>query len=176
MKKHIYIKPRRTGKTGRAIELVSHSKGNALFVSYIKTRVEHIKKKSKTDDFDNVEFVSSGELKHFFMGNNKKYDLVVLDEFLYFDKLSEVYAVLNNYSDSIEKLVMFSTPYRSIDAEAFEFIKENKHLGFKTLERFVCTKYRLSHEEFYHWFYNFMTDSDANLIMDTSTIYGTRTI
>jgi hypothetical protein len=163
MKKQIYIKPRQTGKTHNAIEVFKRCKGNKLFICYNSGARNDIMKKVNEPNAK-ITFYNSiigGALE----GQN--WDLIVLDEFMFYPKQIEIYRTLTAMQRNINVLYMCSTPNGTIPQEMFDYIVASKGVVRGEVMLAHCmSNYWIDERQFDYWFYNFITDKDSNLVFD----------
>jgi hypothetical protein len=154
MNKTIYIQPRQTGKTTRAIFEYLKNPKSTIIVTHSQSMVQHIQSilygfsnslmVYKDNIITEVQFIKS-------RGTFKSYGTFIFDEYMFFKHKKEVYELV--YQLMPNNIVAYSTSNKKYDKKTIDFIKSSKEYN---------TPIELT-KEVTELYYNFITDPDTIL-------------
>ena len=164
MKKHIYIKPRQTGKTSQCIQLAKRVKGKVLFIVWNNAMKVQVKRLLGDYDRSRIDILSFANMKASTL-HGKKYEFVILDEYFCMNRNTQMrlYTILSSNSHRIDNLYIVSTMNERISEYAFNTIKLKEYYNISELQDELLS---MSIEDITYWKNNFLTDSDSNIIKD----------
>lgn len=154
MNKTIYIQPRQTGKTTRAIFEYLKNPKSTIIVTHNQNMVQHIQ--SIVYGFNNHLMVYKHNIiteDQFIKsrGAFKSYDTFIFDEYMFLKHKKEVYELV--YQLMPNNIVAYSTSNKKYNKKIIDFIKVSKENN---------TPIELT-KEVTELYYNFITDPDTIL-------------
>ena len=169
MIKNVYIKPRQTGKTTAAIELMRRAKGGVLYLCWNYATANMIKDKMGKD-FDKGRhwIVPFSNLRDYTF-EGLRFEFVIMDEFAHlpWSVQKKLYELITTHKHKIQYLYMVTTPHDKIEKVIFDYIRENKGLvSFADMMKHCQDEYWMDEKAFSYWYHNFMTDRDTNIVKD----------
>lgn len=177
MEKKIYIMPEKSGKSLLADYEFNKEPKNTMFIGYNNKMLQHIDSfKMNTNNF----FTQFSNLKGI------SFEKAIIDDYLIFNLKSLKNLYENLHFIGIKKIIIFSS-INHVDEDMFDFIKlcKLKNIYWKSEDgiklysdairiKFETNTYKQNEkmiDELDKLYYNFLTDSDTEIIFKPSNYY-----
>lgn len=165
--KYIYIQPRQTGKTTRAIYEFNKDPENSIFITHKRDMIRHLldmgfPKKYEHKIFTQETYNSLGNYGKL----RKNSDRVIIDEYLYFSNENQKNIYFKLHQNGFKELYIFSSPSKTYSKESYELgraVKNNPSLLDLNLKNIIRPEI---YDEYLYLKDNFLTDIDVEVKFD----------